>query len=596
MSQAGRRKGRLFYLARGCILIAMPGLAQGPALTTVGDTVYRADGSPASGTLLISWPAFTTADGHTVAAGNKGVALGSNGSLTVQLAPNAGATPAGTTYLVTYQLTDGTVKTENWAVGATSPETVSQVRTLGGTSTPLTQVATQQYVNSQLATVVHLSGTETITGSKQFTISPVLPTPSQAGQAATKAYVDSSVANVGSGNFVSKAGDAMSGPLTLPADPVSPNQASTKHYVDVNAASKADLVGGLVSVGELASGVANNGSCLHGDSTWGGCGGGSGSGLTAGMLAIKYATDFAWVQSPSANLSSAGAKTVTLTACPPGVSGAEPQYYVYVSGTGTAEVHYRGHARAMARVTNPTSIAQQQHGIDDGVRSLVHHVKAPPARTSADCENAGLAVVTDGATAGWIGKYQTWSDFLPGGAVDIFPGDALNLNVPTRAAAFQAIVTQVQVSCNDLCGDHSLYEIQFAAANTEKLSFEFDSAVLNNILTTAALNQLIPITNSQVGTTTVPDLTAAAVTLVSSTTASLDAGVTAPVGGGFEVRWSDFGWGAANDQNLADRFTTQTFTLPRLAKVQDYFLRQFDGSTPPKYSRHTAALHIDYPY
>ncbi len=337
MLQTGRRNGRLFCLALGWVLAAGLAIAQGPALTTVSDTVYRADGSPASGTLLISWPAFTTADGHTVAAGNNSVVLGSNGSLSVQLAPNAGATPSGTTYLVTYQLADGTVKTENWSVGSASPETISQVRTLVGTATPLTQVATQQYVNSQLATVVHLSGTETITGSKQFTVSPVLPTPSQAGQAATKAYVDNSVANVGSGSFVSKAGDAMSGPLTLPADPVSPNQASTKHYVDLNAASKADLVGGLVPVGELGSGVANNGSCLHGDSTWGGCGSGSGTGLTAGMLAIKYATDFAWTQSPSADLSSAGAKTVTLASCPLGVSGAEPQYYVYIAGTGTAE-------------------------------------------------------------------------------------------------------------------------------------------------------------------------------------------------------------------------------------------------------------------
>jgi hypothetical protein len=55
-----------------------------------------------------------------------------------------------------------------------------------------------------------------------------------------------------------------------------------------------------------------------------------------------------------------------------------------------------------------------------------------------------------------------------------------------------------------------------------------------------------------------------------------------------EIRWSDFGWGPYNDQNLAGRFITRTFTLPRLAKVQDYFLRQFDGSTPPKYSRFSA--------
>ncbi len=63
-----------------------------------------------------------------------------------------------------------------------------------------------------------------------------------------------------------------------------------------------------------------------------------------------------------------------------------------------------------------------------------------------------------------------------------------------------------------------------------------------------------------------------------------------------EVRWSDSGWGPYNDENLVGRFTTQVFTVPRLTKVQNYFLRQFDASNPPKYSRHSAALHIDLPY
>lgn len=63
-----------------------------------------------------------------------------------------------------------------------------------------------------------------------------------------------------------------------------------------------------------------------------------------------------------------------------------------------------------------------------------------------------------------------------------------------------------------------------------------------------------------------------------------------------EVRWTDAGWGPDNDQNLAGRFTTQTFTLPRLGKTQDYYLRQYDGSNPRKYSRFSAALHVDYPY
>jgi len=183
------------------------------------------------------------------------VTLAANGSMTVHLSPNSGATPAGTFYTVVYQLTDGTLKIEYWSVGKASPATIAQVRTLGGLGTPGSQFATQQYVNAPLANVVHLSGTETITGTKQFSVAPTLPTPSQAGQAVNKAYVDASVANSGGGHFVSKSGDIMSGPLTRPSDPAAPNQASNKHYVDVGLASKADLVGGLVPTGELGSGV-----------------------------------------------------------------------------------------------------------------------------------------------------------------------------------------------------------------------------------------------------------------------------------------------------------------------------------------------------
>ncbi|HUK48446.1 MAG TPA: hypothetical protein VLW06_12675, partial [Terriglobales bacterium] len=340
MLHASRHHWRLFCCPRLlCALLALiaPALAQSPTLTTVSDTVFRADGTPASGTLLISWPPFTAANGATVAAGNLNVTLGANGTFTAQLAPNAGATPTGTVYTVTYQLTDGTVRTEYWSVGTTSPETISAVRTALGTSTPLAQAATQQYVNSQLATVVHLSGTETITGTKEFTVSPQFPTPVQASDAVNKEYVDSAVGNSGSGSYVSKSGDTMTGPLTLPGDPTAPQQAADKHYVDLTAAAKADLVSGLVPTGELGTGGANSGVCLHGDSTWGGCGTGGGSGLTPGMLAIKYATDFAWSQSPSNNLFTAGAQSINLAQCPPGVTGTEPQYYVYISGSGTAE-------------------------------------------------------------------------------------------------------------------------------------------------------------------------------------------------------------------------------------------------------------------
>jgi hypothetical protein len=42
-------------------------------------------------------------------------------------------------------------------------------------------------------------------------------------------------------------------------------------------------------------------------------------------------------------------------------------------------------------------------------------------------------------------------------------------------------------------------------------------------------------------------------------------------------------------------FSTQTFTVPRLTRVQTFFLQQYDASTPPKYSRFSASLHVDFP-
>ena len=42
----------------------------GPTLTSVVDTVYMANGSPAQGILVITWPAFVAADGTAVVPGH----------------------------------------------------------------------------------------------------------------------------------------------------------------------------------------------------------------------------------------------------------------------------------------------------------------------------------------------------------------------------------------------------------------------------------------------------------------------------------------------------------------------------------------------
>jgi broad specificity phosphatase PhoE len=62
-----------------------------------------------------------------------------------------------------------------------------------------------------------------------------------------------------------------------------------------------------------------------------------------------------------------------------------------------------------------------------------------------------------------------------------------------------------------------------------------------------------------------------------------------------EVRYSDEGWGVGYNGNLIGRYTNSSFTLTRYARGQTYFLRSYDNSTPPKYSRYSTALQVDYP-
>jgi hypothetical protein len=243
MFDAGRRPwGRLSCWIAAMVLWVTAASAapmpQGGSTTNISDTVYTANGTPAAGTLLISWPAFVTASGTSVGPGSTSVTLGTAGALNVALTPNAGATPAGVYYTVVYQLQPGEVRTQFWVV----PVSSSAVNLAAVITTPGSGAAAQpvsmQYVNSQLATkandsaVVHLAGTETVTGVKSFSAAPNVPAPVNAGDVANKSYVDNSVSNVGAGSFLPLAGGTLTGPVTLPANPSAPMQASTKQYVD----------------------------------------------------------------------------------------------------------------------------------------------------------------------------------------------------------------------------------------------------------------------------------------------------------------------------------------------------------------------------
>ncbi len=159
----------------------------GPALTQILDTVYRADGSPAQGTVVISWPAFTTAAGQAVTPGTLTVTLDPSGGFNASLAPNAGATPAGTYYKAIFKLDDGTTDSELWSLPAVEQTTIGAIRATLAPASMAAQYLTRTFAD---ANYVSLASTQTIAGAKTFTLAPTVPTPVNPTDAANKAYVD----------------------------------------------------------------------------------------------------------------------------------------------------------------------------------------------------------------------------------------------------------------------------------------------------------------------------------------------------------------------------------------------------------------------
>ena len=251
-------------------------------------------------------------------------------------------------------------------------------------------------------------------------------------------------------------------------------------------------------------------------------------------------------------------------------------------------VSYRGSGRAMARVQDMNSISVHRKGADNGQRSCIKRMKLPAAPSSIDCENAALAILDDTTQKAALGSYKVVSDLLP--ANDITPGMLVQVSAPSWQAKFDAWIQEVELQVLDVDAERSHYSFKFANYAAAAMAMEFNSELLPEPLTTVFT------VTSPSSSQYLPSLTAAQVTSMIATEVSIDAGTAPPPGGGIEVRRSDGGWGSGSNGNLAGRFASQTFTVPRLSRVQDYYLRQYDSSNPPKYSRFSMLLHINYPY
>ncbi len=186
-------------------LLAISVMAQGITTTTVQGTVYLASGQPGAGSVHISWPSFTTAANQAVAAGRSllTVSIATAGFLSVNLAPNLGASPAGLFYTAVYQLSDGSTNTEYWVVPAASSTTIAAVRS-------------QVLPWRRLSIIWQLS---------------------------VMAYVDEAIAAL-EGSLLTASGGTLTGHLYLCCDPTQPLEAADKHYVDSTFSAELPITGG----------------------------------------------------------------------------------------------------------------------------------------------------------------------------------------------------------------------------------------------------------------------------------------------------------------------------------------------------------------
>jgi hypothetical protein len=124
-----------------------------------------------------------------------------------------------------------------------------------------------------------------------------------------------------------------------------------------------------------------------------------------GAKAIKYATDFQWVASPTDYLSSPGAKTAHLARCAPGVLGSEPEYWVYIAGAGRPEA---------VKVTGGSCKGDDQPGTLQFTTSVAHGAGYTLSSASSGLQEASIA-------ARWGNTVP--NRYMQGGKVAAPPGE-----------------------------------------------------------------------------------------------------------------------------------------------------------------------------
>ena len=121
------------------------------------------------------------------------------------------------------------------------------------------------------------------------------------------------------------------------------------------------------------------------------------------------------------------------------------------------------------------------------VSSLILTAEHPVTRTSADCENAALALLATStwSEGAWKGTYTCWN---PHQTADMWPGDLLQVEAPSADMSTELLVRNVEIRATSCAPELLSYTVAFANEWAEALSLKMnEGAPLNAWLPPIAL-------------------------------------------------------------------------------------------------------------
>lgn len=246
-------------------------------------------------------------------------------------------------------------------------------------------------------------------------------------------------------------------------------------------------------------------------------------------------------------------------------------------------ISYRTTHRAVARLANAQSIAQESNnGQLPGTAAWIGTVTSPAPRSSVDCENAASALL-DLATnrgAAWKGKYTGWNMETQS---DVWPGDVLAIAATSANLNANLVVRSVQIDVSMSSPGLTKYVVSFANDWADALAIKTSITVPADVWLPQQPESTPPLANLQ-------NLT---ITAVTGSAILVSANATPPANGGFEVRRRDWAFGPGTNSDLVLRSPVSNFTIPREAAMEQYYIRMYDGSTPPNYSRFSNAVFVN---